>query len=100
MLEIGLYQKQIADLCSSNKVSQLYLFGSALTDKFENHSDIDLLVDFKALTPSEYAENYFSLKSSLEKIFGRSIDLLEMRSIRNPYLDQEINKAKHLLYVA
>jgi len=81
-------------------VKELYLFGSSLTNGFTNESDIDLLVDFKRLSPIEYADNYFSLKFSLEKILGRGIDLLEQKSLTNPFLKSEIDSKKQLLYAA
>jgi predicted nucleotidyltransferase len=36
----------IRRLCEQHYVSQLAVFGSILTDKFDKNSDIDLLVDF------------------------------------------------------
>ena len=35
----------------------------------------------------EYTEKYFSLKYGLEKILGRSVDLLEERSDLNPVIN-------------
>ena len=100
MQSISQYLIQINELCRQNKVKELYAFGSALTASFNSNSDIDLLVDFKQLSPFEYADNYFNLKFALEKVLGRPIDLLEIRSLKNPYLGQEINKKNKLIYVA
>ena len=41
------YIDKIKSLSVKTDVLELYLFGSALTDKFSASSDIDLLVDFK-----------------------------------------------------
>jgi len=100
VLEISKYQPEIATLCKSLNVKELFLFGSSLSSEFSINSDIDLLVDFQKLTPLEYTDRYFNLKFSLEKIFGRRIDLLEKKSLQNPYLKAEIDSKKRLLYAA
>ena len=88
----------IFKLCESHKVKSLYAFGSVLTDKFNNESDIDLIVDFNPLDVLDYADNYFDLKFSLEAILKRRIDLLEEKAIKNPYFKQTINQQKQLVY--
>jgi len=89
---------KISDLCSRHKVRQLFVFGSILTDSFKKDSDIDLVVDFQGVELYEYADNYFDLKDSLEKIFKRDVDLLEETAIKNPYLRQSIDSSKQLIY--
>jgi len=100
MTAISPYISQINQLCLQNGVKELYAFGSVLTKEFKNGSDIDLLVDFLQLSPTEYAKSYFNLKFSLKELLGRDIDLLEVRSLKNTFLNQEISKTKHLLYAA
>lgn len=56
------------------------------------------MVDFEASDPIEYADNYFGLKFDLEKIFNRSIDLLENKATKNPFLREKINRSKILIY--
>ncbi|MFM7194401.1 MAG: nucleotidyltransferase family protein [Bacteroidota bacterium] len=92
------YGTQIRSLCEHHKVKSLYAFGSVNTPRFNDESDIDLLVDFQIEDPIEYTDNYFDLKFNLEKIFNRPIDLLESRSVRNPYLKESIDKTKVLVY--
>ena len=74
------------------------MFGSVLRDTFNNDSDIDLIVDFDDVDLNQYADNYFDLKEKLEEIFNRSVDLLEEKAIRNPYLRKEIEREKRLIY--
>lgn len=88
----------IRKLCEQHHVSQLAVFGSILTDKYHKDSDIDFLVDFSNIDLHNYADNYFSLKQALEKIFRRQVDLLENKAIKNPYLRQSIDSSKRLLY--
>ena len=91
-------REKIKTLCSEHKVSKLFVFGSVLTDKFKKSSDIDLIVDFEGIELYDYADNYFSLKSSLEKLLNRQVDLLENKAIKNPYLRKSIDASKQIVY--
>lgn len=93
------YTAAIIKLCEIHKVKTLYAFGSVLTDKFTNNSDIDLVVDFSDVPVEDYADNYFDLKFSLQDILKRQIDLLEEKAIKNPYFRQVLNQQKQLIYV-
>jgi uncharacterized protein len=88
----------IKRLCLNHKVKQLYAFGSVLTNKFTNESDVDLVVDFDPIDISLYADNYFDFKFSLQKILNRPIDLLEEKAIKNPYFRQNLNQQRQLIY--
>jgi uncharacterized protein len=92
------YSSDIHQLCASHKVRSLYAFGSVLTEKFNNNSDIDLIVDFDPIDVSVYADNYFNFKFSLQDIFHRSVDLLEEKALRNPYFAQAISQNRKLIY--
>jgi hypothetical protein len=89
---------KIQDLCLKHKVAKLFVFGSILSDRFERSSDIDFLVDFQGVDLYDYADNYFDLKTSLEKLLKRQVDLLEDKAVRNPYLRQSIDSSKQLIY--
>jgi uncharacterized protein len=95
---IDIHKNQIQQLCQDHKVRTLYSFGSVNTARFTQESDVDLVVDFKTDDPLEYTDNYFDLKSELEKIFNRPIDLLESKAIKNPFLRERIDKTKVLVY--
>lgn len=95
---IDTYKDQIQRLCENYKVKSLYSFGSVNTAKFSPESDVDLMVDFETNDPIEYTDNYFDLKFELEKILNRSIDLLESKAIKNPFLRENIDKSKILIY--
>jgi predicted nucleotidyltransferase len=90
--------KKIAALCVSHKVKYLYVFGSILTNKFTDKSDVDFIVDFDEVELLKYADNYFDFKFSLEDVLNRPIDLLEEKAIKNPYFKQSIDKQKKLIY--
>ena len=94
------YIGEIRLLCQKNRVRSLYVFGSVLTDQFTDKSDIDLIVDIDSIDPLEYSDFYFNLKFALEELLRREIDLLESRALKNPYLIDNINQSKTLLYAS
>jgi len=85
-------------LCKRHKVKELYIFGSILTPKFNDSSDVDFLVQFDNVDILEYADNYFDFKEKLEKLFDREIDLLENQAIRNPIFRKVLDRDKKLVY--
>lgn len=97
-MDLSKYIPVIVALCKQHKVNKLFAFGSVLTPRFNDKSDIDMVVDFKDVDLMEYADNYFSLKESLSRLLGREVDLLEDKAIRNPILRKNIDKSKRLIY--
>ena len=95
---IDSYKNQITELCDSHKVKELYLFGSILTDRFNDSSDIDMLIQFQQIELLDYFDNYMDLKEKLEKMLNRSVDLLENQAIRNPIFRQILDRDKQLFY--
>lgn len=92
---------RIADLCRHYGVRSLDLFGSASTGEFDSlHSDVDLLVDFQDASPAGAADRYFGLKEDLQALFGRSVDLVMRRALRNPYVLRAVNRQRDRLYAA
>ncbi|OPZ25500.1 MAG: hypothetical protein BWZ00_01835 [Bacteroidetes bacterium ADurb.BinA174] len=92
------YQNQIEDLCCKYHVRQLFAFGSVLTDRFSDESDIDLIADFDKDAISDFFTTYFDFKYSLEEVFNRAVDLLGEQLVRNQYLSNNINNSKRLIY--
>ena len=92
------YNEQISNLCRQYNVKRLFAFGSVLTDRFSEKSDIDLIVEFDKKAVKDYFLNYFDFKYSLENIFKAEVDLLEEQPIRNSYLKKSIENSKILIY--
>jgi predicted nucleotidyltransferase len=88
----------IIALCKKHKVNKLFVFGSILTNRFNDNSDIDLTVDFNKAEVGDYFDNYFDFKYSLEELLGRKVDLLEEQTIKNPYLKKSVDATKALIY--
>jgi predicted nucleotidyltransferase len=98
MKELSKHLEQIRRLCSLYKVKALFAFGSVTTDNFRTDSDIDLIVEIDEKDPISYSESYFNFKFQLEQLLQRQIDLLEQKAIKNPYLKEQIEKTKVLIY--
>ena len=89
----------IVSLFKKHKIKDAYLFGSALTDRFNAKSDVDFLVNFdKNLDPLEKGELLWSLRFSLEDNLNRNVDLITESSLKNPYFIEEINEKKIKIY--
>ena len=90
--------EQIRELCKQNRVKTLFAFGSVTREDFSADSDIDLVVDFEEKDPFIYSELYLNLKSKLEEILKRQVDLLEERAIKNRFFRQQLESTKVPLY--
>jgi uncharacterized protein len=90
--------EMIKRLCQKHKVRKLFVFGSILSNNFHDKSDVDFVVDFEKVDLNDYADNYFDLKTALEKLLKRPVDLLENQAIHNPFLKQSIDSTKKLVY--
>ena len=89
---------QLSKLCNQHKVRKLYIFGSMLTDRFNDESDIDFLVEFNAIDIKEYFDNYMDFKEKLEALLKRPVDIVENQAIRNPIFRRVIDRDKRLVY--
>ncbi len=97
---IDLNIERIKKICQKRHVLRLYSFGSVNTDAFTQESDIDLLVEFEPMDIEYYADNYFDLVEELESLFRRKIDLVTVKSVKNPYFKKEIEKSRQLVFAA
>jgi predicted nucleotidyltransferase len=98
-IHIVIPQREIAAFCHRWKVVEMGLFGSALRSDFNTSSDVDLLVTFAAdaqISVFDLAQ----MKFELEKVFGRSVDILEKDALRNPFRKREILKTAKVIYAS
>ncbi len=99
--EVESHKTELEQLCRRHHVRRLDLFGSAATGTYRpGESDLDFLVEFHPLAPGSYADAYFGLLESLERLFGRPVDLVVASAIKNPYFLQSIEQARAVLYAA
>ncbi|HMD99724.1 MAG TPA: nucleotidyltransferase domain-containing protein [Terriglobia bacterium] len=93
--------QDLSAICNRRAVCRLALFGSAASGPFDPaSSDLDFLVEFQPLSPTQHADQYFGLQEDLEHLFGMPVELVEPGPIRNPYFRQAIEKTQVLLYAA
>lgn len=89
----------LIELLKKYKVQSAYLFGSVLTNRFSENSDIDILVNYdEKMDPLEMGENLMDLYIALQDGLNKKVDLLTERSLKNPYFIQEINATKLKIY--
>ncbi len=88
----------IIALCNKYKVGELYLFGSVLTDKFNENSDVDVLIQFFDVNIYQYFDNYMDFKEQMELLLNRKVDIVENQAIRNPIFRKIIDREKKLIY--
>lgn len=94
-------KEDLKSLCRDLKIKRLYVFGSVVSDRFGDNSDIDFLISFADnLSIEEYTNNYFSLHYKLRDLFGREIDIVTERTLSNPYFIESINETKEMIYEA
>jgi predicted nucleotidyltransferase len=91
--------RQITDFCRRWKVTELALFGSVLRADFRPDSDIDLLVTFEPGAPWTLWD-LTRMRIELEAIFGREVDLVEKKALRNPFRREAILANQRIVYAA
>ena len=97
---IEMNMDKIVALCKKYKVAKLWVFGSILTPRFNENSDVDFLVDFdeKQIELLEYADNFFSFIHEIEAVVGRKVDMVVNKSIKNRFFRAEVDETKKLLW--
>jgi len=94
-------KSELIAICQALNVKRLYAFGSVVSKKFRDDSDIDFLISFSEnLSVDEYTKNYFTLHYKLRELFNREIDIVTERTLSNPYFIESINESKKLIYEA
>jgi uncharacterized protein len=103
-MTISLAQTQldaITAACSQHHVARLHAFGSVLRPDYRpGISDIDLLVEFEDLQPTDLVEAYFGLEQQLTESMGPAVDLVMATAVRNPIVRADIDGSKQLIYAA
>jgi predicted nucleotidyltransferase len=91
--------ERIGEFCRRWKVTELALFGSVLRDDFRPDSDIDVLVTFEPEAPWTLWD-LSRMRTDLKAIFGREVDLVEKKALRNPFRRQAILANQRVVYAA
>jgi hypothetical protein len=90
---------RLDELCRRWQIRELALFGSMARGDARSESDVDLLVRFDAAAPWS-AWDLLDLRSELAELFSREVDIVEERSLVNPFRRRSILRDKRVLYAA
>jgi predicted nucleotidyltransferase len=74
------------EFAARHALKGLYLFGSILTQRFHEGSDVDVMIDTGTRMPSYF--DTCRMAEELEALFGRSVDLVIKSTVerdRNPH---------------
>ncbi len=96
---LAVSQPELAEFCRRNHVRKLAIFGSALTERFQESSDIDVLVEFEP----DFRVGYLrmaAMERELSAVFGgRSIDMWTAPELSR-YFRDEVVKTASVQYAA
>ncbi len=91
--------EEVKHLMAKHRMKKGYLFGSSVKGKFNQESDIDVLVEVdETIEPVELGGHLWDLQFELEHLFGRKVDLFTTRSLKNPVFIREVNETRELIY--
>jgi predicted nucleotidyltransferase len=91
--------ERIEAFCRKWKITEFALFGSILTDEFRPDSDVDVLVTF-AEDARWTLFDVGDMREELREIFGREVDLVNKKALRNPFRKHHILSHKRVFYAA
>ncbi len=94
------HKAEILKACNTYKVKELHAFGSVLSDRFSDQSDVDFTVDFGRDNFNGSFRQFMGFREALETILERTVDLVPIRSVRNPVFLQTLNETKQRIYAA
>lgn len=85
--------------CQKWRVTELALFGSILSSDFRPDSDVDVLVTFSAEAKWSLFDLY-RMQTDLSLLLGRTADIHETGTIRNPFRKRGILSSKEVIYAS
>lgn len=97
MARIPIDKDKIAEFCKRRRIRRLALFGSVLRDDFGPDSDVDVVVEFEPGLGITF-ENRVEMLDELSGMFGREADLVDKKSLNNPYRRHEIVSSAETVY--
>ena len=95
--QIDVPRDKVEAFCRKWKVREFSLFGSVLRDDFRPDSDVDVLVSFEEGMHWPWG-GWAQMEPELEAIFGRKVDLVDRKALRNPFRRHEILTTRERIY--
>ena len=88
-LPISVPSKELREFCRRNGIRKLALFGSVLTQRFSDSSDVDMLVEFEPDERVGYLR-MAAMERELSNLFGGKKVDLRTPSELSPYFREEV----------
>jgi len=92
-LPIHVDHEQIKTFCERHHITKLAFFGSVLTDRFDDESDVDVLIEFAP----EHVPGLIRLcgmERELADILGRKADMRTPNDLSRYFRDEVVNNAR------
>ena len=92
----------VEEFCRKWRIKEFALFGSVLTDEFNAGSDVDVLISFEDPKPDlgPWGGAWETMREELQTLFGRRVDLVEKKLVRNPFRRHHILTTRRVIYAA
>jgi predicted nucleotidyltransferase len=95
--QIRIPEAEIAEFCRRNGIRRLSFFGSVLTDRFSDASDVDILVEFEPDRRVGYL-GLAAMERELSEVVGRKVDLRTPDELSR-YFRDDVLRAAQVQYV-
>ena len=97
--QIEINRGELFGFCERNSIKRLALFGSVLTERFSDSSDVDVLVEFQPDTRVGYLR-MAAMERELSPVFGgRKVDLRTPDEL-SPYFRDEVMRTAAVQHAA
>lgn len=96
---ISIDRDRIGEFCGKWQIKEFALFGSVIRNDFRPDSDVDILVTFDPDSPWTLWD-HMDMEEELERLFGRKVDLVSKRALKNPFRRHEILTTRQVIYAA
>ena len=98
-MKVDFNKKFLESICQKWNIVELAVFGSAIRSDFNEKSDVDILVKFEKTSEISLLD-IVEIKSELEDLFKRDVDILELQAVKNPFRRKNILSNIEVLYAA
>ena len=95
------HSDDVAEICRRHHVKRLEVFGSAAVGDFNpEKSDIDFLVEFDDSDEFLLFQTRRDLTQELESLFNRSVDIVILANVENPYFRTSVENTREPIFEA
>lgn len=98
MFDFAGFKNEIESVCRKYRVKSLGVFGSALSEDFNENSDIDFLIELDSAKNG--IVRYMNVKYELEALLKCPVDLVMPKAIKNNRIKNYILSDVRYIYAA